>query len=406
MAITTKNKGSSTAHNDGDGDGSLLSLLNKREVREAIYQVIIVVALVALFWMFISNTLTNLKKQNIASGFGFWNQIAGFDIAQHLIEYSSRSSYGRAFWVGLLNTLVVSIIGIILATLVGFVMGVARLSSNWLIARIGTIYVEIARNIPLLLQLFIWYFAVLKNLPAPRNSVAIPGGSFLNVRGLFLPQPLYAPGIEWVGLACLLGIIGSIAIAIWSRRRQMLTGQRFPVLLSAIGLVIGLPLLIAAVLGFPILFEYPELKGFNFQGGLVVSPEFMALLFGLVFYTGAYIAELVRAGIQGVGKGQKEAARAMGLSTGQMLRLVVIPQAMRIIIPPLTSQYLNLTKNSSLAVAIGYPDLVSVFAGTVLNQTGQAIEVIFITMLVYLTLSLTTSLFMNWFNARMALVER
>ncbi len=404
MAITSK-PGSGRRRGD-PADTSLLAMLNRREVREAIYQVLIVIALVALFWMIISNTITNLRKQNIASGFGFWNQIAGFDISQTLIDYTSRSSYGRAFWVGLLNTLVVSAIGIVLATLVGFTMGIARLSSNWLIARIGTIYVEIARNIPLLLQLFIWYFAVLKNLPAPRNSVVIPGGSFLNVRGLFMPQPLYAPGLEWVGACLALGIIGSIAIAIWSRRRQMLTGQRFPVLLTTLGLVVGLPLLVAALVGFPMTFEYPELKGFNFQGGLVVTPEFMALLIGLVFYTGAFIAEIVRAGIQGVGKGQKEAARALGLSTGTMLRLVVIPQAMRIIIPPLTSQFLNLTKNSSLAVAIGYPDLVSVFAGTVLNQTGQAIEVIFITMLVYLTLSLTTSAFMNWFNARMALVER
>lgn len=404
MATTSKPKHSPSSREPDES--SLMALLNRREVREMIYQIIIVVVLAAFFWMIISNTLINLRKQNIASGFGFWDQIAGFDISQTLIDYSSRSSYGRAFWVGLLNTLIVSVIGIVLATVVGFTMGIARLSSNWLIARIGTIYVEIARNIPLLLQLFIWYFAVLKNLPAPRNSVAIPGGSFLNVRGLFMPQPLYAPGAEWVGLIVLLGIIGSIAVALWSRRRQALTGQRFPVLLTTLGLVIVLPLIVATLLGFPVNFEYPELKGFNFQGGMVITPEFIALLFGLVFYTGAFIAEIVRAGIQGIGKGQKEAARALGLTTGQMLRLVVIPQAMRIIIPPLTSQFLNLTKNSSLAVAIGYPDLVSVFTGTVLNQTGQAIEVIFITMLVYLTFSLTTSLFMNWFNARMALVER
>lgn len=404
MAITSKPK--LPASGSEPSGPSLSAMLNRREIREAVYQVIIVVALVALFWMIISNTIHNLQKQNIASGFGFWDQIAGFDISQTLIDYSSRSSYGRAFWVGLLNTLVVSLIGIVFATIVGFTMGIARLSSNWLIARIGTIYVETARNIPLLLQLFIWYFAVLKNLPAPRNSVVIPGGSFLNVRGLFLPMPLYAPGIEWVGLTAAIGVIASIAIYIWARRRQALTGQRFPVLLTTLGLIVAVPLLVAALLGFPMTFEYPQLRGFNFQGGLVVTPEFMALLIGLVFYTGAFIAEIVRAGIQGVSSGQKEAARALGLSTGQMLRLVVIPQAMRIIIPPLTSQFLNLTKNSSLAVAIGYPDLVSVFTGTVLNQTGQAIEVIFITMLVYLTFSLTTSLFMNWFNARMALVER
>lgn len=381
-------------------------MINRREVREAVYQIIIVVALALLFWMIVSNTIANLKKQNIASGFGFWDQIAGFDISQTLIEYSSRSTYGRAFWVGLVNTLVVSAIGIVLATIVGFTMGIARLSSNWLIARLATCYIEVARNVPLLLQLFIWYFAVLKNLPPPRQSHVIPGGGFLNVRGLFMPQPLYASGLEWVGLIAAIGIAASIAIAVWSRRRQRLTGQRFPVLWTAIGLVFGLPLIVAAMLGFPVGFNYPELKGFNFEGGMVVTPELIALLIGLVFYTGAYIAEIVRAGIMGVSKGQKEAANALGLTPGQNLRLVVLPQALRIIIPPLTSNYLNLTKNSSLAVAIGYPDLVSVFTGTVLNQTGQAIEVILITMLVYLTFSLVTSLFMNWFNSRMALVER
>lgn len=379
---------------------------NQREFREAIYQIIIVVALAAFFYMIVTNTITNLRKQNIASGFGFWDQIAGFDISQTLIDYSSRSSYGRAFWVGVLNTLVVAAVGIFFATIVGFLMGIARLSSNWLIARIATIYVEIVRNVPLLLQLFIWYFAVLKTLPIPRQSVAIPGGIFINVRGLYMPKPIAAPGQEFIGMALLAGIVASIGLAIWARRRQLQTGQRFPVFWTSLALIVGLPTATAAAFGFPLPLEFPELKGFNFQGGMVVTPEFVALLLGLVFYTAGYIAEIVRAGIQGVSRGQKEAARALGLSNGAMLRLVVIPQAMRIIIPPLTSQYLNLTKNSSLGVAIGYPDLVSVFAGTVLNQTGQAVEVIFITMLVYLTFSLSTSLFMNWFNARMALVER
>ncbi|MGE0698967.1 MAG: amino acid ABC transporter permease [Hyphomicrobiaceae bacterium] len=384
----------------------MLSWLYRREGRQFIGQIIIVLVLGALTWMVVSNTIYNLRKQNIASGFGFWDNTAGFDISQTLINYSATSTYGQAFWAGLCNTLLVSAIGIVLATIVGFAVGIARLSSNWLVARLATVYIEIARNIPLLLQLFVWYFAVLKQLPPPRQSLALPGGAFLNVRGLSLPSPIPLPGSGLVMAGLAAGILGAIALRIWAARRQRATGQQFPVLLSTLGLVIGLPLILAFVTGFPVAFEYPALKGFNFQGGIVVLPEFIALLLGLVFYTGAFIAEIVRAGIQGVGKGQKEAARALGLTNGQMLKLVVVPQAMRIIIPPLTSNYLNLTKNSSLGVAIAYPDLVSVFAGTVLNQTGQAVEVILITMLVYLTLSLTTSAFMNWFNARMKLVER
>ncbi len=400
MAITTDLRGKPAA------SPSWLAVFNRREVRQVVYQVLIVLILGAVLWIIISNTLINLRRQNIATGFGFWNNTAGFDVAQSLIDYNASFSYGTAFWVGLLNTLLVSGIGIVLATMLGFTMGIARLSSNWLIARLATVYVETARNIPLLLQLFVWYFAVLKNLPAPRQSVALPGGAFLNVRGLFLPAPQALPGFGWVMIALLVGIALSIMLAVWSGRRQRATGQRMPVLWSSLGLIIGLPLIAAAVLQFPLAFQVPELKGFNFQGGIVVLPEFIALLLGLTFYTGAYIAEIVRAGIQGVARGQTEAARALGLSKGQVLRLVVIPQAMRIIIPPLTSNYLNLTKNSSLAVAIGYPDLVSVFAGTVLNQTGQAIEIILITMLVYLTISIVTSALMNVFNARMALVER
>jgi general L-amino acid transport system permease protein len=383
-----------------------VSFLYRPEGRQLIYQAVLLVLLVALFWMIISNTATNMRKQNIASGFGFWDRTAGFDISQSLIEYTNTSSYGRAFWVGLLNTVLVASIGIVLATILGFVMGIARLSTNWLIARLATLYVEIARNIPLLLQLFVWYFAVLKNLPSPRQSYQIPGGAYLNLRGLFLPKPILQSGFGMELAAICLGIVGSVLIYLWARRRQRLTGQRFPVLWTALALIIGFPLVVFFVAGEPITFDYPELKGFNFEGGVVVLPELIALIAGLVFYTASYIAEIVRAGIQGVSKGQKEAARALGLHSGQVLRLVILPQAMRIIIPPLTSNYLNLTKNSSLAVAIAYPDLVSVFAGTVLNQTGQAVEILLITMLVYLTFSLLTSAFMNWFNRHMALVER
>jgi len=386
--------------------GGIVSLLYRPEVRQILWQVILAVGLTALLYMIITNTQANLKKQNIASGLGFWDRTAGFDISQSLIEYANTSSYGRAFWVGLWNTVIIAVIGIFFATLLGFTMGIARLSHNWLISKIAAIYVELVRNVPLLLQLFIWYFAVLKNLPSPRQTYVIPGGGFLNVRGLYLPKPIAEAGLTTELIAVALGIVATTVIGLWARRRRILTGQPFPVFWTGLGLIVGIPLVLFFVLGAPLKFDYPELKGFNFEGGITVLPEFMALLVGLVFYTGGFISEIVRSGIQGVPKGQKEASKALGLSNGQMLRLVVIPQAMRIIIPPLTSQFLNLTKNSSLAVAIAYPDLVSVFAGTVLNQTGQAVEVILITMLVYLTLSLVTSAFMNWFNAHVALVER
>lgn len=418
MATTHPARGQK-ASSDG-----LLSYLYRPEVRQFIWQALLLIGLIALFWMVISNTRANLAKQNIASGLGFWDRTAGFDISQSLIEYSNTSSYGRAFWVGLWNTVIISVIGIFFATILGFVMGIARLSSNWLIARLATIYVEIVRNIPLLLQLFVWYFAVLKNLPdvfkrdAAGNfvttadgkrvgdSIELWGGLLLNNRGLYMPRFEWLAGSAPVFITLALGILASIALALFNRRRQRLTGQRLPVFLISLALIVLAPIAMFFVLGSPASLEHPTLSRFNLTGGWVVLPEFMALLVGLVFYTGGFIAEIVRSGIAGVPKGQKEAARAIGLNGGQVLRLVVLPQAMRIIIPPLTSQFLNLTKNSSLAVAIAYPDLVNVFAGTVLNQTGQAVEVILITMAVYLTLSLLTSAFMNWFNAKMKLVER
>jgi general L-amino acid transport system permease protein len=385
---------------------SPLDLLYRPEVRQVLFQIILVVAIAALFWMIISNTAANLKRQNIASGFGFWNTTSGFDISQSLISYSNTSTYGRAFWVGLTNTLLVAVIGVFFATIVGFTMGIARLSTNWLIARLATVYVEIIRNIPLLLQLFVWYFMILNMLPPPRRSLELFGGAALNTRGLYLPEPIPKTGFDAVLAALAVGIPAAIAVAYWARRRQLLTGAQFHTGLASLGLIVVLPIAVFFLAGAPLEFAYPKLRGFNFEGGIVILPELMALIIGLVIYTGAFIAEIVRAGIQGVSKGQKEAALAIGLSVGQGLRLVVFPQAMRIIIPPLTSNYLNLVKNSSLAVAIAYPDLVNVFAGTVLNQTGQAVEVILITMLVYLSISLLTSLFMNWFNAHMALVER
>ena len=398
MAVTTSSPPGPLA--------AFTGFLYRPEVRQAVYQVVLLAALVFVTYWVVNNVAENLRRQNIASGFEFLGRTSGFDVSQSLIEYSNASSYGRAFWVGLLNTLLVAVLGIVAATVIGFVVGISRLSSNWLVARLATAYVEIVRNLPLLLQLFFWYFAVLKTLPGPRQSHVLPGGAFLNVRGLYLPAPVPQPGFGAVAIALGVGLLLAVGLWVWSRRRQQMTGQIFPVLWPSLLIIVALPLVAYFAAGSPLNLNYPELRGFNFQGGIALQPELMALLLGLSIYTASFIAEIVRAGILGVPRGQTEAAQALGLSNGQRLRLVVIPQALRIIIPPLTSQYLNLTKNSSLAVAIGYPDFVSVFTGTVLNQTGQAVEVILMTMGVFLTLSLATSLFMNWFNSRIALVER
>ncbi|MEQ8825917.1 MAG: amino acid ABC transporter permease [Filomicrobium sp.] len=369
-------------------------------------QILVALLLVYFVSAIIGNTIRNLEAQGIASGFGFLDRTAGFDISQTLISYSNTMTYARAFWVGLLNTLLVAVIGIFLATIIGFVIGIARLSKNWLIATLAGAYIEIIRNIPPLLMLFAVYFGVLKSLPNPRDSLELPFSSYLNVRGLYLPAPQWEAGMWVVVAALLLAITFSIFVYWRARRIRIETGAQNPVLWPVLGLLFGLPTLAFVVMGFPLSFDVPELGRFNLRGGAVILPEFIALLTGLTLYTAAFIAEIVRSGILSVPKGQSEAAAALGLKDNHAMRLVIIPQALRVIIPPLTNQYLNLTKNSSLAVAIGYPDLVSVFAGTVLNQTNQAVEVILITMAVYLTLSLFTSLLMNWFNARMALVER
>jgi general L-amino acid transport system permease protein len=375
-------------------------------LRAAFYQVVLLAAVLFFAYEFALNARANLQAQKIATGFGFLDNTAGFGIGQSLIPYSETDTYGRVFFVGLLNTLLVSGIGIVLATVLGFLIGIARLSSNWLIARLAGAYVEIIRNLPLLFQILFWYLAVLGTLPGPRQSVSLFGGIFLNNRGAFLPRPLFEPGSEYVLLALLIGLCAFAVIRIWARRRRDRTGQPFPVVPTALALIVGLPMLAAVATGWPIGVDLPQLRGFNFAGGMRVGPEFVALLVGLVTYTAAFIAEIVRAGIIAVSRGQTEAAYSLGLRPGPTLRLVIIPQALRVIIPPLTSQYLNLTKNSSLAVAVGYPDLVAVFAGTTLNQTGQAIEIIAVTMAVYLVISLITSALMNWYNARVRLVER
>jgi general L-amino acid transport system permease protein len=383
-----------------------VAFYNDPKVRSVAYQVALCIAIAFLVYGAASNAIDNLAKANIASGFGFWNNTAGFDISQTLISYSNISTYGRAFWVGLLNTLLVAGLGIVFATVLGFIVGISRLSKNWLLNKAASFYVETIRNLPLLLQLLFWYNAVLKALPELRESIVIPGGIFLNNRGLFLPSPIFKDRFSFVLIAIVIGIIGSIAFHIWARKRQEKTGEQAPVFLTALGLIVGLPVIVLFLTGIPLEFGYPVAGRFNISGGTEVLPEFAALLFGLSIYTAAFIAEVVRAGILAVSHGQTEAAYSLGLRAQPTLRLIVVPQAMRVIIPPLTSQYLNLIKNSSLAVAIGYPDLVQVFTGTVLNQTGQAVEVVAITMAVYLTISLTTSLFMNIYNSRIALVER
>ena len=356
-----------------------------------------------MVWL-VANVQSNMARQDINSGFGFLSERAGFGINQSLIDYTEDSSFGRVLLVGLLNTLLVSVLGIALATVLGFTLGVARLSRNWLINRMAMVYVEIFRNVPLLLQIMFWYFGVLRNLPSPRQAVSFADAVFMSNRGLVVPSLQMGPGAGWYGLA----LLASVGLFFWLRRRaiqaKLVSGKPTPIARPlAIGL--GVSILMAALLaGMPFSMDVPALRGFNFRGGITIIPEFVALLLALSLYTASFIAEIVRAGIQSVNKGQREAAAALGLEDGQALKLVVIPQALRVIIPPLTSQYLNLTKNSSLAVAIAYPDIVSVFAGTTLTQVGQAVEIIFITMMIYLSLSLATSWAMNRYNARIALV--
>ena len=382
------------------------SLIYDPRFRGIVFQAVLAIAVVAFFVWIASNTIENLRRAHIASGFGFLSTRAGFDILQSLIPYSAKSTYGKAFLVSLLNTLVVAALGIVFASIIGFMLGIARLSKNWLIAQIATVYIETLRNIPVLLQLLFWYKAVLTILPSPRQGISLPFGANLSNRGLILPRPVFHAEFLATGIAILVAIAAVLILARWAHRRQMATGKLFPTFRVSLAILIPVPVIVFLVTGRPASFEYPELQGFNFVGGAHIIPEFMALLLGLTLYTATYIGEIVRAGILAVAHGQTEASFALGLRPGTTLRLVIIPQALRVIIPPLTSQYLNLTKNSSLAVAVGYPDLVSVFSGTVLNQTGQAVEVIFITMLVYLAISLATSGFMNWFNQRVALVER
>ncbi|MFD1744473.1 amino acid ABC transporter permease [Rhizobium helianthi] len=384
---------------------TLSSLIYDPQARGIFYQVVTAALVVLFVWIVTQNTIHNLQRANIASGFGFLQGRAGFDIGQRSIEYSSDSTYARALLVGLLNTLQVAIAGVITATIIGFLVGIARLSRNWLIAKIAQAYVELFRNIPPLLVIFFWYKGVITILPQARESMELPFGSYLNNRGLFFPKAIWGEGTWLVGLAFLIAVVAAIIISRWARSRQAQTGQQFPSGWVGFGLIVLLPLVTFLALGAPMTFEYPVASRFNLTGGSVVAPEFISLYLALSFYTASFIAEIVRGGIKAVPKGQTEAANALGLRSNITTRLIIIPQAMRLIIPPLTSQFLNLTKNSSLAVAVGYADVVAV-GGTMLNQTGQAVEIVAIWLVIYLSLSITTALFMNWFNAKMALVER
>ncbi len=379
---------------------------NDPVIRGWVFQIVVVGLVGLLAWYLVSNTMENLARQKIASGFHYLEREAGFEIGDTMIEYSPASTYARAIWVGILNTLRVAVLGIILSTLLGTLIGVGRLSPNWLLSRICSWYVEAFRNVPLLLWLFLFYKLISEAFPGPRQAISMLWNSvFLSNRGVYFPVPMADPIHKWMGLAFLVGIAAAFFINRWAKKRQATTGQPFPIMSAALGAIVGLPFLVWLAGGAPSHMSWPELKGFNFVGGTVIQPEFTALLVGLVLYTSAFVAEIVRSGILALNKGQSEAAMAIGLSRTQVMRLVLLPQALRIIVPPMTSQYLNITKNSSLAIAIGYPDLVASVNVTI-NQTGQAIENVLIIMAAYLSVSLSISAFMNWYNKRIALTER
>jgi general L-amino acid transport system permease protein len=398
--------GSTAPMGAGPGvSGAAPSFWNNPTVRSAVWQVLTLAGLLAVLGYFVHNALLNLQQQSIATGFGFLHRESGFDIGESLIEYSPSSTYARAFTVGLLNTIEVAVLGIIFSTIFGVTLGIARLSPNWLLSRLALIYVEVVRNIPLLLQLLFLYVLINSVAPGPRQAWQPLPDFFISNRGVFLPAPLADPSHPYIGIAFLAGIIGALVMDRWAKKRQDRTGQIFPVLPAGAGLILGLPILTWLAFGAPAKVSFPELAGFNFSGGVSMSPELTALLGGLVIYTTSYIGEIVRSGILAVSYGQTEAAGALGLRRGQILRLVVLPQAIRIIVPPMTSQYLNLTKNSTLAVAIGFPEFFSV-VNTQMNQTGQAIEGMTCIMAAYLSVSLTISLLMNIYNARIALKGR
>jgi len=384
-----------------------IGFLNNPQNRAVIYQVVALLLVMLLAYYFMNNMFANVEKRGITTGFGFLEDVAGFGISQTLVPYDDgASSYYDVFVVGLLNTLLVSVVGVFLASVLGLMIGVGRLSQNFLISRLSLVYIETFRNIPILLQILFWYNVVLAALPNPRQSFTYFDSFFLNNRGLLSPNPIFESGSGFIIAAFVLALISVIFLARWAKKRHDLTGEEFPLVKVSIAILVLAPLLVYFLTGQPITAEYPVLKGFNFKGGLAIIPELLALIFALSIYTATYIAEAVRAGIEAVPPGQKEAAKSLGLKDYVILRKVVLPQALRVIIPPVINQYLNLIKNSSLATAIGYPDVVTLFSGTTLNQVGQAIEIILMTMAVYLTFSIVISLLLNWVNAKMAIKGR
>ncbi|NOX15577.1 MAG: ABC transporter permease subunit [Epsilonproteobacteria bacterium] len=384
----------------------MLAFLRDRKVRGYIFQLISITLVVAFMWYIGTNTSHNIAQRGIRTGFGFFNGTAGFGIDDSPIPYTPSNTYARVFFVGLLNTLIVTFVSIVLATLLGLIIGVLRLSKNWLVRKISSAYIEIFRNIPVLLQILFWYNVVLRLLPSPKNSVDFFGKIFLNNRGFYVPQPALDSTTITMTVAVFIVLVFVFFLNRWANKRHELTGEEFPVLLTALGLLVIAPIIGYFVGGANFDFSNPKLVGFGFIGGKHFYPEFVALTLALTIYTATFIAEAVRSGIEAVSKGQKEASASIGLSNYQALKLVILPQAIRIAIPPTINQYLNILKNSSLATAIGYPELVTVFAGTTLNQVGQAIEIIAITMLVYLVISLVVSAFFNWINFKMKIKER
>ncbi len=383
-----------------------VAFYNNPENRAVIYQVLALVFIFFVAYFVLNNMFTNIEKRGINTGFDFLGSEAGFGILQSLIEYDESDSHGKVFIVGLLNTILVSVIGIFFASIIGLLVGIGRLSSNWMVSKLCMVYVETFRNIPILLQILFWYNVVLASLPSPRQSMSFFDSIFFNNRGLYIPRPILESGFISVVIAFILAIIAVIFLSKWANKKHDETGQVFPVFWVSLVILIASPLLVYFVSGSPASLEYAVLKGFNFRGGWTLIPELLALAFALSIYTATYIAEAVRAGIEAVPVGQKEAANALGLKEHIILKKVVLPQALRVIIPPVINQYLNLVKNSSLATAIGYPELVTIFSGTSLNQVGQAIEIILMTMAVYLTLSIIISMLMNYLNARMQIKER
>lgn len=385
---------------------SFLSFINDKRVRDWFYQIALILLLAGLTVFFVRNASENMVKAGIASGFDFLWRTSGIEVPFVLTGYTQSDDIFALFWVGVANTMLVTVIAIVLATLLGFALGIARLSSHWLLSTIAGAYIEFVRNIPLLFFVLFWYFGVIAALPQPRQSIGLFGVAFLNNRGLTIPLPDAPGNFRWAALAVLVSWLGYWLASAWVRRRKERTGQDGPLLAIGLGLIVVVPALAIAWASLATRWDIPVLRGFNYRGGFVVIPEFVALLAALVTYTAGFIAEIVRGGIESVAKGQSEAASALGLRPGRILSLVVIPQALRVMTPPLTNQYLNVLKNSSFGAAIAYPDVVSLFMGSALNNTGQAIEIIAMTLAVYLVIGLSVSALMNWYNARIALVTR